>query len=135
MAKGSRGAGPASSHNDLQQLIGRTDPLLQRVLVPRPPFLMTSLPSEEQVLPLHQAALGGRKQDVAELLAAGADAHTADSSGRTAMHLAAMAGKAACIALLAAAGADIEARCSAGTPLHVAAEHGQVRLKQMPRHA
>ncbi len=96
-------------------------------LLSPPPHLMAGSPGAPQKLPLHHAAKGGREFELACLLAEGSDVNAIDGWGLTPLHSAATSGQAACIARLVAAGADLEARASVGTPLHAAAENGQVR--------
>jgi ankyrin repeat protein len=57
--------------------------------------------------PLHYAAAESRRDEVAQLLAAGADANAQDDNGWTAMHFAAQAVSAECTAVLLRSGADI----------------------------
>jgi uncharacterized protein len=72
----------------------------------------------EAQLPLHQAAVAGRADEVARLLAQGADATAVDATLRTPLHAACQQGHLEAARVLVAAGARIDARDSFGnTPL------------------
>lgn len=64
--------------------------------------------------PLHYAAAESKAEDVARLLAAGADANAQDDNGWTALHFAAQAVAPDCAAELLRAGADASLRDSYG---------------------
>jgi hypothetical protein len=60
---------------------------------------------------LHSAAREGRADNVALLLAAGADVQASNITGSTPLHLAVIQGGLACIQVLVRAGARLDARC------------------------
>jgi ankyrin repeat protein len=68
--------------------------------------------------PLHYAAADGRLDEVARLLAAGADANAQDDNGWSPLHFAAQSASAAIVEALLGAGAELDPRDSFGnTPL------------------
>jgi ankyrin repeat protein len=81
---------------------------------------------------LIDAVRAGREQQVAELLAGGADVAQRDPLGRTALHYAARLGQPATVLRLLEAGAAVDARDQAGfTPLMRAAQAGSANVAQL----
>ncbi len=81
---------------------------------------------------LHEMAREGNTEEVALLLAKGADIYAADSHGRTPLHDAAWAGDTESVTLLLNKGASINARDDFGrTALHEAAAEGYVETTAM----
>lgn len=80
--------------------------------------------------PLQEAARRGDAEEVAHLLAGGADVDAARGDGLTALHQAAERGHADIVDLLLAAGATVEPHTRIGryTPLHLASRGGHARI-------
>ena len=75
---------------------------------------------------MHQAAYDGNIEAVKQLLAAGTDVNTKDSSGRTPLHRAASSGCREVAVLLITEGADVNAKDNyTRTPLYAAAVLGR----------
>jgi putative CocE/NonD family hydrolase len=91
------------------------------------PAAQTKPASEQQTQthPLHLAAAGGNAEQIASLLAQGADVNAKDGQGRTPLHHAVKSGGKEPVRMLVEAGADVQALDKDDvTPLHAAAESG-----------
>ena len=99
-----------------------------KVLLKDKPDLVSSK-DDKGATPLHLAALNGRAEAAALLLAGGADVNAGDKEGTTPLHFAAGNGHKDVVELLLANKADVGARGKNGLmPLHVAAigDHAEV---------
>lgn len=80
-----------------------------------------NVPDKRGMLPIHIAALNGRRDVVEALVSAGADIHARDKFGRTPLHHAAFGGHKSVVVYLLLNGADARARGESGlSPLSVA---------------